>query len=348
MNTKFSESFGDLADSEVLARIHDAVLEEHVATARVIGLLVEIDVRRLYLAEGCSSLFTYCTQVLHFSEHAAYNRIETARAARRFPVIRHLIEVGAITLTTARLLAPHLTDANHRDVLERARHKSKREIELLIATLKPQPDMPSTIRKLPTRVVTLTLPASSPQPELSATVAAPAAERTVPPLLRPSEITPLAPERYKIQFTVSRETHDQLRRAQDLLRHTVPNGDPALIFERALRLLIADLERARAGKTGHPRAAGGAREHSRHIPAAVKRTVWRRDEGRCAFAGTRGRCTETGFLEYHHVVPFADGGPTTSDNLELRCRAHNRYEADRWFGAGEPPIAREARAAFSA
>jgi hypothetical protein len=42
-------------------------------------------------------------------------------------------------------------------------------------------------------------------------------------------VTPLAPERYKVQFTVSRATHEKLRRVQDLLRHSIPNGDPAAI-----------------------------------------------------------------------------------------------------------------------
>jgi hypothetical protein len=95
---------------------------------------MELDARRLYVSEGCSSLFTYCTQVLHLSEHAAYNRIDTARAARRFPIILDLVGSAAVTLTTVRLLAPHLTDANHREVLQRAQHKSKREVELLVAT----------------------------------------------------------------------------------------------------------------------------------------------------------------------------------------------------------------------
>lgn len=54
---------------------------------------------------------------------------------------------------------------------------------------------------------------------------------------RPAELKPLAPERYKIQFTVGREAYEQLRRAQDLLRHTIPDGDPGAIFERALSLL---------------------------------------------------------------------------------------------------------------
>jgi hypothetical protein len=114
---------------------------------------------------------------------------------------------------------------------------------------------------------------------------------------------------------------------QDLLRHSVPNGDPAEIFDRGLTLLEADLERKKLAQTDRPRPAAKAAPGSRHVPAAVRRAVWKRDEGRCAFVGTTGRCAERGFLEFHHVVPFAKGGETTSANLELRCRAHNLYEA---------------------
>ena len=63
----------------------------------------------------------------------------------------------------------------------------------------------------------------------------------------------------------------------------------------------------------------------------MKRDVWARDAGRCAFVGPAGRCAETRFLELHHVVPFADGGPTVASNLQLRCRTHNMYEAELYF-----------------
>jgi 5-methylcytosine-specific restriction endonuclease McrA len=63
----------------------------------------------------------------------------------------------------------------------------------------------------------------------------------------------------------------------------------------------------------------------------VKREVWRRDKGRCAYIGREGRCTERGFLEYHHVQPYAAGGAATTANIELRCRAHNAYEAALFF-----------------
>ena len=79
----------------------------------------------------------------------------------------------------------------------------------------------------------------------------------------------------------------------------------------------------------------------------MKRAVWERDKGQCAFVGAVGRCTERGFLEYHHRVPYADGGTTTPDSLELRCRAHNAYESERWFGVSEEDLVREAGASYS-
>ena len=41
--------------------------------------------------------------------------------------------------------------------------------------------------------------------------------------------------------------------------------------------------------------------------------------------------TEPAFLEYHHRQPFAAGGKATVENIELRCRAHNAYEAQLFF-----------------
>jgi 5-methylcytosine-specific restriction endonuclease McrA len=82
------------------------------------------------------------------------------------------------------------------------------------------------------------------------------------------------------------------------------------------------------------------------VLAATKRAVWKRDAGRCAFTGPQGRCPATTFLEYHHVVPFAAGGETSPKNLELRCRAHNQYEADKYFGPLQVPLVREAQVVF--
>src|SRR5215211_1698674 len=122
-------SFSTLTDRDLIAEVKRLAQTERTATAALVAVLAEMDARRLYLGEGCSSLFTYCTRVLHLSEHAAYGRIEAARAVRRFPAVIDLLAVGGLTLTSVTLLAPSLTDANHRAVLEAARHKRKRDVE---------------------------------------------------------------------------------------------------------------------------------------------------------------------------------------------------------------------------
>jgi hypothetical protein len=138
-----------LSDDQLLAEGKRLAAEESRATAALIRSLMELDARRLYLREGCSSLFAYCTQVLHLAEGAAYNRIVAARAARRFPLVLAELEDGSLTLTAVRLLAPHLTAENHKDALAAARHKTKRDVELLVASLAPKPAVPAVVRRLP-------------------------------------------------------------------------------------------------------------------------------------------------------------------------------------------------------
>jgi 5-methylcytosine-specific restriction endonuclease McrA len=340
-----------LADTELLAEVHRLAGNERHATAQLIAALGELDARRLYLGEGCSSLFTWCTQVLHLSEHAAYGRIEAARAAQKWPVILDMLADGSLHLTAVALLRRHLTVENHLELLAAARHRTKREVEEIIAALQPQPAVPSTVRKLPEPKTPS--PVASPflnplMPEVPSSPPASAVHSGAftPTAAGRTEVKPLAPERYKVQFTVSRETHQLLREAQDLLRHRLPSGDIGRIFERALTRLVEELRRTRHAAVDRPRAAQPASSRTRDVPAAVQRAVWARDGGRCAFVGAAGRCTERGFLEYHHVVPFADGGETTVENLELRCRAHNGYEAERWFGVREEDLVRETTVPF--
>jgi len=142
-------------------------------------------------------------------------------------------------------------------------------------------------------------------------------------------VSPLAPGRYEIRFTATAAMREKLRMAQDLLRHVIPSGDAAQIFDRALTALLDDLTRKKfaAAKSGEPpRSSRDTRPGSRHIAAKVKRAVWLRDGGQCAFTGRAGRrCAERGFLEFHHVMPYSVGGEGSLANIELRCRAHNGY-----------------------
>jgi 5-methylcytosine-specific restriction endonuclease McrA len=323
-----TNSIATMSNDELLGTTVRVAGDERRVTSELLALLAELDARRLYLREGCSSLFAYCTQVLYFSEHAAYHRIETARAARYFPLILELVSDGSVTTTTVALLRPHLTIENHARLLAAARHKSKREVEHQIACLAPKADVESIVRRMPAPLPPAGL---LPTPTLPTTI-------TSAPLTIPAtqpKIEPLASDRYLLRVTLSAEGHANLRRAQSLSRHAVPNGDLAALVERALAQFVALLERQKIAATSRPRRSVTTRVNaagSRHIPAAVRREVWKRDGGRCAFVGPQGRCTETGQIEFHHVVPFARGGPASPDNIWLRCRAHNGYESEQCFG----------------
>ena len=319
-----------LSDDALLVRVGILAGREREATAELIAHLAELETRQVLVAEGYS-LFTYCTKVLRLAEHSAYNRIEVARTARRFPLVLDLLAEGSLTLSTVRLLAPHLTEENHREVLAQARGKSKREVEVLVARLAPRPDVPATLRKLPVPA-SLALPVESALTAPATTVVPPDASATpnVRATARPV-VEPLAPERYRLQVTVGSVAHATLRELQDLLAER----DPATIVERALALLLEDVQRRKIAETSSPQPARATRPgaSSRHIPAWVKRVVWKRDGGQCAYVGRSGhRCTERRYLELHHRVPYAMGGHATPENIALRCRRHNVYESDLVFG----------------
>jgi hypothetical protein len=82
-------------------------------------------------------------------------------------------------------------------------------------------------------------------------------------------VSPLAPDRYEIRFTVSAQTREQLRLAQDLLRHAIPTGDLAEVIDRALAALLEDLARKKFAATERPRASRGTAPGSRDIAAKV-------------------------------------------------------------------------------
>ena len=292
--------------------------------------LAEFESRDLHLAAGFPSLFAYCREVLRLSEHETYHRILAARLACRFPRILEMLRDGSLSLTNLRLIAPLLTEASDGRLLDEAAGRSKRQVQEVVARHAPQPDVPSSVRKIPVEAAPVPPPVV--EAPISASGSVPALDLQPPPA-RPALVRPLAPERYEMRFTASAETYAKLRRAQDLLRHVVPSGDPAAIVDRALTLLVADLERKKFAATEHPRPRRAKAGSQRKPASEVKRAVARRDDDRCAFVSKDGRrCEERGFLEFHHVVPYAMGGESTVENIELRCRAHNGYESDLFYG----------------
>ena len=332
-------SMSHLSD-ELLSRDLDTLFtRDHETTAALLAHIAEFDDRKLYLPAGYPSMVAYCVDRERYTEQAAYKRIFAARAARRFPAIFAAVARGQLHLSAVVLLARHLTENTAEELLTVATHKSKAEIEQMLA-------------------------ARFPKSEVLTWVAAPAAQN-VSPLscqLSPGKVacvnqvhtvTPLSTESYAVQFTMSQSAHEKLRYVQALLGHRAAPGDIAQVFEQALDALIPAIEKQKFAATDRPRRSHRQSSDPRHIPAHVKRAVWQRDGGRCTFMSDDGhRCQAETDLEFDHITEVARGGEPTVDGMRLLCRAHNQYAAERTFGTEfmrhKRICAAEARAAAKA
>lgn len=350
---------------------------DRATTARMLAYIGEIDRRRLYLELAYPSMFALCTERFRMSASAAGKRIRVSRAARRFPRILEMIRTGELHVSGVSQLAAHLTDDNYEAVLRRARHRSMREIDQLIAEISPKPDVAWSLRAMPRRKSGLldrgslgevasaaqsvrapegaesNLALGGAESGVNAAVLARrggdgearsggAAEagagiRTAGSRTNGTPngaVTPLSPRRYKLQVTIGQEARDALEELRDLLSHQIPDGHPALVVERALEALLTETKKKKAALTKKPRAKRKkGRRRTRAIPAEVRREVFKRDGGQCAFVDGEGRrCASAWQLEFHHCVPYGRDGPHSAENVELRCRAHNQFEAERDYG----------------
>jgi hypothetical protein len=344
------ERLHSISDDDLLARLSILMRDSRQAEADLIAHVGEADARRLYAREATPSMFVYCVERLHLSEAEAYLRITAARASREHPMLLTMLADGRLHLSAIAELAPRLTAENRDDLLARATHRSKREIKELLAEMFPGPDVPAVMRKLPDRRETRRTAGTTSADANGGTLPRPlvGSDAASEPQLRPdgvvnlrsvappARVEPLAPARYKVQFTASTELHDKLERLQALMRSQVPDGDLATIIDRAVTEKLERLEARRFAVTKTPRRTLAETEtssRSRHVPAAVRRAVYKRDGNRCGFVDVSGRqCTARHNLEFHHRYPFGHGGDHRPDDIGLLCPTHNRLLAEHDYG----------------
>jgi hypothetical protein len=212
MNGREFWALGSISDDELEASLGKLLGAGARLEARIIAHLAEVDARRWHLRVGCSSLYDYCRKRLGLSDYEAFVRIAAARVARKYPVVFELLDRRELHLTAICEIREFLTRENHRELLAEVSGKTKLQIREVLARRFPQADLPATLKRL-------------------------------------SALDPLSPGRYRLLLTFSAEQKAKLELARDLLSHANPDGDLAVVVERALDLLIASLEKRRFGKT---------------------------------------------------------------------------------------------------
>lgn len=346
-------AFRKLPTPALLQHLEMLLSRDRSNLAELLVCMGEIESRGAFKAAGYSSMHAYCVEVFRMSDDEAFKRIRAARTARRLPAILAAVADGRLHLTAITLLAKFLTRANVAELIEEATHKTKLQVQLMIAKRFPQPDVPAclfvaratvavalpevdgifteNLRSVASPIDVSTLKESQ-VPEPVGVLAN--AQCVVLPVQRFPVLAPLSPSRFELRCTISQEAYDALKFAQELLGHVLPKAEVSQVLEKALLELVARLEKQKGALVEHPREQKGE-ARGRYVPAQVRREVWKRDGAQCTFVGDQGhRCTSKSRLEFDHTRPVACGGKSTAGNLRLRCRVHNQYEAEHLFGVG--------------
>ncbi len=351
-------------DTQALAAcLRASAGEERDRQVDFLRYLDPFDARQAYREAGYGSLWMFFLRELALREGAAGRRIGAMRVLREFPRLEAPLRDGRLSLTTAVTLRPVLTQENQDEIVARAAYKTDEETKHLVAALQPRRAPREGIRKLPEPAPRLSAPeapaASSdrveaPRAETEAPPDAPVEPEafTLAPRARPpsrSSLDPISADQWSMRVTIDRAFKEEIETLQCLL-HKIPDGNLAAVLREAVRCAIdkhgkrrGAVKPARTRKPVAPKPRPpGEREP---IPAEVKRAVWERDGGRCTYLSPEGRRCECRWqLELDHVRPDALGGPSTAENLRLRCRVHNFLHAEETFGrAHMARFRREAR-----
>ena len=332
--------------------------------------LMEFNRAKLHEKLGYASLWSFCRSGLGLCESTAGRRIKAITVIERFPAAVDFLRDGRLCVTRLLLLSDALTAENAASLLERASHKSLKEIELVAATANPLPAPSARIQKFPTKpepapadpVLAFDAPVpaqpdptppqpASPVPEPDPSEESTVARAPLPSPRRRSTVRPTSAQEYSARLPVSREWVQKLELAKKLGSHVVPTGDPVTILELALDLFIekhgkrrgAIAPKPRAKKKTEPKVAAAAEESGASKEASPKkkerftaedrRTLWNRDGAHCVWPIDGGDvCGSEWQLEADHVEAKARGGASEPGSARLLCRPHNDQHARETFG----------------
>lgn len=121
-----------MSDEKILCQMPRLAKLERRVTVRVLEFLAEVDLRRLWIKEGYSSLFDYCVRGLGYSEGEANRRIQAARCATRVEEVKPLLAANALSLSGLSLVAPYITAQNAKEILPAIEGRPVREIEKVL------------------------------------------------------------------------------------------------------------------------------------------------------------------------------------------------------------------------
>jgi hypothetical protein len=364
----FSKNLRVLSNERLHAVLTALAAEERKLTLEILHHLREVERRSLFAERGHSSLFEYVTKELLYSEASAQRRISAMRALKELPELETKVESGELKLTQIAQVQSFLKSEKNagkpysieakRELFQETIGRSTRETERLLAEKSPSFGQKERVRLVTESLTQITFTADRALVEKLEKVKNRFAHRLPAGASMKDVITYLADvvlekEDRKVSKDTLTSKDASLSETVSPSKNVTPSSADVLSGSTlndaplpAREVDIASVGRKDAmgdatSKTDtHPESRSEKSDHSqqsqsRYLPAAVKREVWQRDQGRCTFVSptTGKRCQSEHRLEVDHIHPFALGGTSReAENLRLLCFAHNQFEARRRFG----------------
>ncbi len=365
MTTKKMDSvLATLSNHEIIRKGDRAVRNEHALLVSILECLNEIERRSLYLEEGYSSLFAFCTFRWRYSPSKAGRFIAAARCISKFPAARGLLVDRKITVCGLAKIARLLAEGSPEEILRSVSGKTFAEIEKIVASHQIAPAVRESVRPIGLIEPAEIVPNREENGDLFQAEESPNHTHVGSDSRQDLQEEP--EQRYEIRFSASEEFCRDLERAKrvcsrswnleaimgraikDLLEKRDPERKEARRKKREARKQSKSRDQAQRPAKGYSpiipaavsgsktadekespcKGAEGMRVRSRHIPALLRDAVFNRDKGRCTYTSSLGiRCDSTAHLQIDHITPFCRGGKHTLDNLRVLCGKHNRLAA---------------------
>lgn len=335
-----------LSDQQILHQAKSLAVQERQLTAELLLFLKEVDRRRLF-ARSYGSLFEYVTKDLGYSAGSAKRRIDSMRLLKDLPEVEQKIKDGSLTLTQISQAQQFfqnevksnkpMSSEQKKDVLTSLEGKSTRESERELLARSSNPE--SLIHKDKIKSVTENLSEVrfvadqellSLLDEVKGLLSHSKPNLTLAELIGEAAklaVTALKAKKFKLK---QRDMQSQEGATSKIDTKDHPeeiSGAGVKAVEKVTKRDAAIRENAVQKPTVANNANGKAR--SRYIPAAVKRAVYLRDQGMCAYVDpvSGKRCSSKAFVEYDHTLAFAKNGDSSIHNLALKCKNHNVLHA---------------------
>lgn len=277
--------------------------------------VVRAEQMRIHIYFGCATLLEYLERRVGYSVHAARERIRVARSLATLPVTASELAKGNLSFSIVRELSRVATPDTEEAWVERAKFKTCREVEEMVAGRSPG-DSPDDPAKPELRMKDLRLSLPTEHHALWREARKKLAEEYGTERVTDQVLFEALCRNFLNPGTGAEGPQHQIAYKQcDTCKRATQNGAgrefPIVpsVFERAAcdARIIGSLD------VDEPERASSA------FTPRVREQIFARDGYRCTIPG----CRSTRNLEAHHIVPQAMGGAGTVSNGTTICGGHH-------------------------